>query len=122
MFTSCKPQSRHLRVLKMSAELVLECLLGPREKVKIEGLPDGVRVQAVCWDDMHCCFLFRLEHESFSKVEPCSVLPELEVRVSRVEEPALMELDIALFADQGNAVPKSALSIPGNPFYGTWKG
>ena len=72
---------RHLKRLNISAELILECLLGKRDDIVVEGLPDGVQILAVTylWD--YACFSFVIKHESFEEIPTCELLPELNVTV-----------------------------------------
>lgn len=78
-----KSRERRYRVLSVTPELLMNALFSSRRDgstirvIRMEGLPDGCEIQAVTWDDLSCCFKFRLWHESFDVVPAGEMCPAI---------------------------------------------
>ncbi len=76
---------RRYRILSISADVLLNLYLGGRKDgddvrfISAAGLPDGVEVEAVLWNDMTRCFEFRLWHSSFDAVQEYQQIPMVQV-------------------------------------------
>lgn len=82
-------RGRRYKLLRVSAELLMNVLLSPARRgavvewVTVEGLPDGVQIEAVVWDDLYRTFTLRLWHESFELVPPGEMAPFIDPALTR---------------------------------------
>lgn len=93
-----KPESRRYRLLKIPPREMLDLLMSPRiepdgaiRAMKITGLPEGCKIQAVVWDNFFSCFVVRLWHESWEEWGTQGPIPELELQVEEKRYRALSE-------------------------------
>lgn len=81
MFPFREKREPRYRVLDVTPELMMNVLLSPQRhacevrSLVIEGLPNGVEIDAVFWSDECRCFRFRLWHESFDLVSLAEMIP-----------------------------------------------
>lgn len=89
MFETCARKERRYKLLKVSPELLLQAVLRPDRfphGVTVEGLPNGVSVDGVSWDEWRRIFIFRLWHQEWPEVRPGDKFDDLDITIKADEE------------------------------------
>lgn len=82
------PASTRVKVLWLTPEILVDVLFSPSREggeircISQEGIPDGAKIEAVCFSFEQRAFGLRFSHPSFEEVEPGNLAPGLKVRLT----------------------------------------